>query len=67
MVTYWLLAGYLFITCWLLKGLLNIDFNITENIVSVTKPIAYKSPILVGIIPCGYPFREHIDIKKTFP
>jgi hypothetical protein len=55
------------VTYWLLKTLLNIGSSLTDNIVSITKTIAYKCPILVGTIPCGCPFRDHIDHKKTFP
>ena len=46
------------------KALLKIGYNITDNIVSISRAIAYKCPILVGAIPCGCPFIDH---KKTFP
>jgi hypothetical protein len=44
------------VTCRLLKWLLNIEYNI----VSISRAIAYKCPILANL-------REHIDHKKTFP
>jgi len=46
------------------KSLVKIWCNITDNIVSISRAIAYKCPILVEAIPCGCPFIDH---KKTFP
>jgi hypothetical protein len=60
MATCWLLISYL-------KGylmLLNIDYKITDNIVSNSRAIAHKRPIPVGAILCDCPFIDH---KKTFP
>ena len=45
---------------WLLKALLKITSNITDNTVSRSRAIAYKCPILADL-------REHIGHKKTFP
>jgi hypothetical protein len=42
------------------KALVNIDCNITDNIVSISMAIAYKCPILANL-------RDRIDHKKTFP
>jgi hypothetical protein len=42
------------------KALLKIDSKITYNIVSITKTIAYKCPILTNL-------RDRIDRKKRFP
>ena len=44
------------VTCWLL----NINSNITDNIVSISRDIAYKCPILANL-------RDRIDHKKHFP
>jgi|WetSurMetagenome_2_1015567.scaffolds.fasta_scaffold804273_1 hypothetical protein len=52
------------VTYWLLKTLLNIGINTTDNIASTSMVIAYKRPILVGAIPCGCPFIDH---KKRYP
>jgi hypothetical protein len=48
------------ITYWLLKTLLNTGSNITGNIVSITRTIAHKCPILDDL-------QELLDHKKTFP
>ena len=56
MVTCRLLAGYLKATYWLLK----IGCNIKDNIVSISRAIAYKCSILGNL-------RDRIDHKKTFP
>ena len=45
---------------WLLKALAKIGSNITDNIVSNSRAIAYKCPILANL-------RERIDHKKMFP
>jgi hypothetical protein len=47
------------ITYWLLKTLLNIVSNITDNIVSITRAIAHKCPIL-------HDLQELMDHKKRF-
>jgi hypothetical protein len=47
------------ITYWLLKTLLNTGSNITDNIVSITRTIAHKRPILNDL-------QELIDHKKRF-
>ena len=44
---------------WLLKTLLNTGSNITDNIVSITRTIAHKLPILADL-------QELIDHKKRF-
>jgi len=44
----------------LLKALLKISYNITDNIVSNSRAIAYKCPNLANL-------REYIDHKKRFP
>jgi hypothetical protein len=44
----------------LLKWLLNIGSNITDNIVSISRTIAHKCPILANL-------RDRIDHKKTLP
>lgn len=56
MATYRLLIGYLK----LYLMLLNIVSNITDNIVSISRAIAYKLPILANL-------QDRIDHKKTFP
>ena len=43
----------------LLKALLKIGRNITDNIVSISRTNAYKCPILANL-------RDRIDHKKTF-
>ena len=43
-----------------LKALLKIGCNITDNIVSISRAIAYKCPILANLW-------ERIDHKKRFP
>jgi hypothetical protein len=48
------------VTYWLLKTLLNMDSNTTDNIVSTSRVIAYKCPILANL-------PKRIDHKKTFP
>jgi hypothetical protein len=59
----WLLISYIKATCWLL----NITSSHICNTGFLSSIIAYKCPILVRTIPCGCPFRDHIDYKKTFP
>jgi hypothetical protein len=44
----------------LLKSLVNIGSNITDNIVSNSSDIAYKCPILANLW-------NLIDLKKMFP
>ena len=44
----------------LLKSLAKIGYNITDNIVSISRAIAYKCLILANL-------RDRIDHKKTFP
>jgi hypothetical protein len=44
----------------LIKTLVKIGSNITDNIVSISRAIAYKCQILANL-------REHIDHKKAFP
>jgi hypothetical protein len=45
------------ITYWLIKTLLNTGSNITDNIVSITRTVAHKCPILADL-------QELIDHKK---
>jgi len=47
------------VTYRLLKSLLKIGSNITDNTVSISGAIAYKCPILANL-------RDRIDYKKTF-